>query len=236
MIDELEKEKANLQRLIDEAVNEQEYLSAHFHSEALEQVNQRLFTLRNLDDERYDQLHSLELVIENMKMRMEKEPNDRSKSILSELIAQKEKELTELKQQPKKQKTSDTNHLRDNLDQFAKGKVRGLKITLSKADDVVVEIRNTKNGTRLTMPKIKKLESEYLLTEEGLSKLAGLGFLLNEKGDRATIILTESKSALTEKVMRLISIIVFEVFYFKQLGNDAAIELINRNKRQTGKS
>jgi len=81
------------------------------------------------------------------------------------------------------------------------------------------------------MPNIKKLEAEYLLTEEQLLKMGGLGFSLNDRRDRATAILNVDKKVVTEKIMRLISIIVFEVFYFKELGNESAIEILNRRTR-----
>ena len=59
LIKALEKEKASLQQLINEAVNQQEFLSAHFHFEALMQLNTRLQTLKTLDDDLYEKKYFL---------------------------------------------------------------------------------------------------------------------------------------------------------------------------------
>ena len=232
LIKELETEKAGLLRLIDEAIKDQEFLSAHFHSEALGQINRQLQTLKNLDDELYDKKYFLEIGIENVRKRLKEETSDKFKSVLNRHIEEKEKELHRLNQIPKRQRAiNGKSHLQDYLEQFVKGKVRGLRIILSKSDNLSIEIRNSKYGTKLTMPNIKKLEAEYLLTEERLLKMGGLGFSLNDRRDKATAILDVDKKVVTEKIMRLISIIIFEVFYFKELGNESAIEILNRRTR-----
>jgi hypothetical protein len=229
LIEELEKEKEDLQRLIDEAVKEQEFLNAHFHFEALGQINSRLQTLKNLDDELYDKKYFLEIAIENARKRLNDESDDFLKSMTNRFIEEKEKELKDLNQIPKKQKTINSKSLLlDYLEQFIKGKVRGLRVILSKSDSISIEIRNSKDGTKLTMPNIKKLEAQYLLTEERLLKMKGLGFSLNNKRDKAIAILNVDRKVASEKIMRVLSIIVFEVFYFKELDNEAVIEILNK--------
>jgi hypothetical protein len=229
LIKELETEKAGLLRLIGEAVKEQEFLSAHFHTEALGQIDRQLQTLKNLDDELYDKKYCLEMGIENSRKRLIEETDDKFKSIMNRFIEEKEKELYELNQTPKRQRDiNGKRHLPDYLEQFIKGKVKGLRISLSKSGNLSIEIRNSKYGNRLIMHNIKKLEAEYLLTEERLLKMKGLGFSLNNKRDKATAILNVDRKVATEKIMRLLSIIVFEVFYFKELDNETIIEIINK--------
>ena len=229
MIEELEKEKTDLLKLIDEAVKEQEFLSAHFHFEALRQVNRQLQTLRNLDDELYDKKYFLRIGIENAKKRLIDETEEYLRRITTRSIEQREKELSELNQAPKKQKDINSkSQLRDCLELFLRKKARGLRIIFSKVDSLSIEITNSKDGIKLTMPNINKLQAKSLLTEDRLFKLKGLGFSLNDKGDKTTAILKVAKNEVTEKIMRLISIIVFEVFYFKELGREAAIEIINK--------
>lgn len=229
LIKELETEKARLLRLIDEAVKEQEYLSAHFHFVALKQINRQLQTLKNLDDELYDKKYFLEMGIENSRKQLKEETNDRFKLIINRFIEEKERELYELNQTPKKQRDINSkSHLRDYLEQFIKGKVRGLRIILSKSVNLSIEVRNSKDGTKLIITNIKKLETEYLLTEERLLKIKGLGFSPNNKRDKATTIINVDKKVATEKIMRVLSIIVFEIFYFKEFGNEAIIEILNK--------
>jgi len=67
LINALEEEKINLLRLIDSSVKDQDFLFAHFHFEALGQVNSQLQTLRNLEDELYNEKNSKLMGIENLK-------------------------------------------------------------------------------------------------------------------------------------------------------------------------
>ena len=229
LIEELEIEKAELLRLIEEALKEQEFLNAHFHFEALGQINRRLQTLKNLDDESYDKKHFLETKIENLRKRLKEETAENLKLVINRFIDEKEKELNDLNQVPKKHKTSNNKTLlRDYLEQFVRGKVSGLRIILSKTDNLLIEIRRTKVGTKLTMPNIKKIKAEYILPEERLLKLKGLGFSLNQDGDKATAMLANSKDEMADEIMRVVSLIVFEVFYFKELGKEASIEILNK--------
>lgn len=229
LIDELEAEKANLLRLIDQAVKEQEFLNAHFHSEALGQINRRLQTLKSLDDDLYDRKYLLATEIENLKKRLEVESTDQVQSMIRKFIDDKEKELSELNQVPKKHKgVNGESQLRHYLEQFVKGKIRRLRIVLSKYEKLLIELRNTKEGIKMSIPNIKKLQTVYLLTDERLSKLGGLGFSLNDHGDKAIMVLTKDKASMTEKIMQVISIIVFEIFYFKELGSEASIEILTQ--------
>ncbi len=229
LIDELEAEKANLLLLIDQAVKEQEFLNAHFHSEALGQINRRLQTLKSLDDDLYDRKYLLATEIENLKKRLEVDSTDKVQSMIRKFIDDKEKELSELNRAPKKHKgVNGESQLRHYLEQFVKGKIRSLRIVLSKNDKLLIEVKNSKEGIKMSMPNIKKLQTEYLLTDERLSKLRGLGFSLNDHGDKAMMVLTKDKASMTEKIMQVISIIVFEIFYFKELGSGASIEILAR--------
>lgn len=229
LIGELKKEKENLQRLIDEAVEESEFLSAHFHAEALEQVNARLHTLMSLDDELYDRRHFLEKGIEDLRKLVKGRPDGRVKAMVARLIAEKEKELDELAQGPKKRKDGNgKSYLRECLDQFARGKVRGLRIILSKAENIGIEVRRVRMGTKLSLTSLKRLRANYSFDGERLLKLKGLGFSLNGRGDKATVILTAGKDEIVDKTMRLVSLIVFEVFYFKELDRESTIEVLYR--------
>jgi len=224
LIKELESEKGNLLRLIDEAVKEQEFLHAHFHYKALSKVNGRLQTLRNLEDESYDRKFQIEHGIENLRKIVNAETDDFFGSMTSRQIEEMEEELRRLNQLPKKQINPNGKvHLRESLDQFVKGKIRGLRVTFSRSGDLKIEIRRTKMGVRLTIPNLNKLKDEYSIK---LKRMRGLGFLINKKGSKATAILNESKDKMTNKIMTIISLIVFEVFYFKMLDNEGTIEIL----------
>ena len=234
LIKELETEKENLLRLVDKAVQEQDFLSAHFHFEAVTKANRQLQTLKNLNDEMYDQKHLLEVGIGNLRKRLEHETDDNVKSALGRFMAEKERELIDLHQRPKQTTgKNDSNLLKNYLDSFLKKKLRGLRVVISKSNNLLIEIRRSGGGVKLTIPNIRKLEKQHLLYERQFAKLKGLGFVLNTKAEKLTMLLQNDHHELSKKIETVLSLIVFEVFYFKQLGKDACIEIVNK---QTGQN
>jgi|GEM_PF-4105600 len=226
LIKELEEEKVNLLRLIEEAVKEQEYLNAYFHSEALEQLNRQLLTVKSFDDELYVEKYDIQIGIDNLRKRLSTETSDKLKSMLVRVIAEKERELANLHQRPKEPGFKNDSHLLENyLDLLFTKKIKGLRIVISKPDNLQVEIRRTANGIKLTIPNIRKLEKKNVLSEERYIKLKGLGFTLNDRGERLMANFQNEKNSLAQKMETVLSIMVFEVFYFKEVGEGASIEV-----------
>ena len=71
-----EEEKIRLQKLIDECLVETEYLMAHYHSQALYQLNGRLQTLHNIDDKLYDEKDFRQRGINGLQKQIETESSD----------------------------------------------------------------------------------------------------------------------------------------------------------------
>lgn len=233
LITALETEKAELLRLIDEAVEEKEFLSAHFHFEALRLINKQLQTLNNLNDKLYDKKVSLTLRIENLRKQLKTEKSEHSRAKIANYITDTEKELKDLNQHPQKNRSDNNdNQLRNHLVQFVSGRISGLCIRFDKMDNLLIEIRRSKSGTKLSLLDVNKLRADYRLTDTMLLKLNGLGFSLNYKKTKMSAILNRSNGEMTNEIMKVISIIIFEVFYIKQLGSQATIEIITNKARR----
>ncbi len=229
LIQQLETERDSLQRLIDQAVKEEEYLHAHFHFEAIAQINRQLNTLKNLDDEWYEKKQMLEHTIKRLREHLELRPESKLNQTISSQIEAHEKELAQLNRIPEKEeKKNETTQLKNSLELFVKNKIRGLRIIFKNVDHLAIEIRHTSGGAKLTISDTKKLQSEYVLNEEGMLKLKAMGFLENNKGDKMTAMLLYNKSILFDKIRSVMAVIVFEVFYFRELGKEAVIEILKR--------
>ncbi|MBK9735498.1 MAG: hypothetical protein IPO92_11205 [Saprospiraceae bacterium] len=95
-----EGEKLRLQKLIDECLDEVEYLMAHYHSQALYQLNGRLQTLKNIDDKLFDQKVGRQRRIDNLQKRMETESSDYKLEYYEKELQRTKEELEKLNQIP----------------------------------------------------------------------------------------------------------------------------------------
>src|SRR5690606_41222803 len=69
----LSEERDHLQILIDQAISDHEYLSAHYHAVALEKVSLSLYKLRNIEDPLYSEKEFWKRTIELLKKYIESE-------------------------------------------------------------------------------------------------------------------------------------------------------------------
>jgi len=226
LINALEEEKVNLLRLIDSSVKDQEFLFAHFHFEALGQVNSQLETLKNLEDELYDEKNSKSMGIENLKRRLETETSDRLREYMNGMIEANQKELQRLNEIPRKNRQENSEHVLDkHIELLLKKNLRVFRIILMKNDSLILEIKRTKGTIRITLPYVNRLVKNYILFDERINKFKGLGFQLTDKGDKFIKTLTGDTDELRLKIRILLAIIVFEIFYFKEFDRDTYIEI-----------
>jgi hypothetical protein len=229
LIGVLEEEKLNLLQLIDSSVKDQEYIYAHSHFKALKQINRRLQTLKNLEDKLYDEKYFKEESIKRLKKELESDTYEGLKSMLSRMIANSEEELRKLKEKPKEAPSEDNHHIiSDHLDLVVTKKILGFRLVLNGADDLSLEIRRSNGSMKLTLPHIKKLKRNYILSRKKISKLKALGFQLPGKEEKLVLNIPLEETGLRQKISIILSVIVFEVFYFKELGGKSYIEVLRR--------
>jgi hypothetical protein len=226
LINALEEEKINLLRLIDSSVKDQDFLFAHFHFEALGQVNSQLQTLRNLEDESYDEKNSKLMGIENLKRGLEKETSDRLREYMNRMIEANQKELQRLNEIPKTHKQETGDHVLDrHIEMLLKRKLRVFQIILIKNDNLILEIKRIKGTIRITLPYVNRLIKNYILFDERINKFKGLGFQFTDKGEKLIKTLTGDTDELRLKLRTLLVIIVFEIFYFKEFDRETYIKI-----------
>ena len=226
LINALEEEKINLRRLIDSSVKDQEFLFAHFHFEALGQVNSQLQTLRNLEDELYDEKNSKLMGIENLKRGLERETSDRFREYMSRMIEANQKELQRLNEIPKTHKQESGDHVLDrHIELLLKRKLRVFRMILIKNYNLILEIKRIKGTIRITLPYVKRLIRNCILSDERINKFKGLGFQFTDKGEKLIKTLTGDTDELRSRLRTLLAIICFEIFYFKEFDRETYIEI-----------
>ena len=225
LIRELEREQADLKRLIDESVRDGEYLVAHYHSEAIGIVNRKLQTLRNLDDKNYDSKKMITMMIKRSELQLGQEYPERIKDYLKKEIEKLKLELGEL-EKCEKVRARESWILIENLDLLISRKLKGIRIVLKKSSNFALDLRRTRIGIKISIKNIKSLRRDYLIHDENLQHFFGLGFKFNEGESTLTMILiNRNKVQLLADLQMVLSKIVFEIFYFKEFEGETFIEI-----------
>ena len=132
-----EEEKLRLQKLIDECLVETEYLMAHYHSQALYQLNGRLQTLKNIDDKLFDEKDFRQRRIDGLQKRIETESSAYMKEYYVKDLERAKDELEKLNQIPKQPTLPDNETLlEETLKKLVDKKIKNLKLILKKADNL----------------------------------------------------------------------------------------------------
>ncbi len=224
LIQELEKERSDLKKLIDEAVKEGEYLIAHFHSEARGKVSRQLQTLKNLADRNHDSKRMIQRMIDHHKACLGMDYPDRFKDHLRQEIAKGEKELAELAHQPKS--SAHSTVLTQYLESLISRRIKRVKIVLQKSSNFSLAILRSRSGIKAEIVNIKSLRKTFIMHEENLPHFFALGFVMDASQNKLTLILTSrDKHLLLKELQLIISKIVFEIYYFKEFQGETFIEI-----------
>ena len=225
-----EEEKLRLQKLIDECLVETEYLMAHYHSEALYQLNGRLQTLKNIDDKLFDEKDFRQRRIDGLQKRMETESSDYMKDYYVKDLQRSKDELEKLNQIPKQPILPDNATLFDEtLKKLIDKKIKNLKLILKKADNLFLGFTYSKKTLKVTLPYVKQHIKKWILYDDNINSFKKLGFDLIENETKLTLTLTGDEEEILNKLKAILSKIVFEIFYFKEFDNESYIQFTDKS-------
>ena len=223
-----EEEKAQLQKLIDECLVETEYLMAHYHSQALYQINGRLQTLKNIDDKLFDEKDFRQRRIDSLQKRIETEDSDYMKEYYVKDLQRAKEELEKLNQISKTATHPDNETLLDEtLKKLVDKKVKNLKLILKKADNLFLSFSYSNRALKVTLPYVKQHTKKWTLHDDNIN----LGFDLTESETKLILTLTGDKEDILNRVKLILSKVVFEIFYFKEFDNESYIEFKEKASR-----
>jgi hypothetical protein len=227
-----EEEKFRLQKLIDESLVESEYLMAHYHSQALYQLNGRLQTLKNIDDKLFDEKYFIQRRIDGLQKRMGTESSDYMKDYYVKDLQRAKEELEKLNQIPKPATLpGNYNLLDETLKKLVDKKIKNLKLILKKADNLFLGFSYSKKTLKVTLPYVKQHIKKWVLYDDNISSFRNLGFNLIENETKLTLTLTGDKEDILKRLKVILSKIVFEIFYFKEFDNESYIQFTDKASR-----
>ncbi|RAV97804.1 hypothetical protein DQQ10_26900 [Pseudochryseolinea flava] len=204
MIQELEQEKANLKNLIDDAVKNGEYLTAHFHQEGIAIINKKLHTLNNLDDKNFDKKSLAEI------FGIPTQDDDT-------FSTSREKETDAL---------TESSILFEHLGELLSRKIKGINIVLKKSANLALRLSTDGAILKIEVSNVQALRKSMTITNHGLDHFIALGFTIEEGGDKLTFRQKhqDAETSLHE-IQTIISKIVFDIFYFKEFRGETFLEI-----------
>jgi hypothetical protein len=223
LINELENEKSSLSELIEIAIEEGEYLSAHFHSEALQIVSHQIWILRGLEDKQYHQKRSKTRQMESLLKSLSESSNKGLQSYYLNRLSELKKEIAELVKESNHSKQNPKTFLDEYLCKLSLGELDKIKIVLSDRDNFIIWIVTESNGVEMKIPNANRLILDYSIREENIAKLKSLGFQIQE--DTFSLKIIGERNFILEKMKQTIAILVFEVFHFSQFSGNSFVEI-----------
>ncbi len=227
-----EEEKISLQKLIDDCLLEAEYLMAHYHSEALHQLNAKLRTLNNIDDKLYDEKYFRFRKINGLEKLMETDSSDYMNEYYITELRQAREALAKLNQTPKQVTIPENLTLFDEtLKKLVEKKIKNLKLILKKVDNLFLGFSYSKKLLKVTLPYVKSHTKKWKLSDDNINAFKKLGFALTENETKLTLTLTGDTEEILKRLNIILSKIIFEVFYFKEFDNVSYIQFTDKASR-----
>ncbi|HJR99396.1 MAG TPA: hypothetical protein VJ780_00560 [Flavobacterium sp.] len=227
-----EDEKVQLQKLIDECLVETEYLMAHYHSQALYQLNGRLQTLHNIDDKLYDEKYFRQRGINGLQKQIDAENSEYMKEYLENRLQREKEELEKLNQIPK-QATLPYNEtlLDETIKKMIDKKIKNLKLILKKTDNLLLSFSYSNKILKVSLPYVKQHTKKWILYDDNINSFKNLGFDLVQNETKLVLTITGDKEEILYRMKIILSKIVFEIFYFKEFDNESYIQFTDNASR-----
>ena len=229
IIDHLEAEKKELLSLIEQAVNDKEFLNVHYHTEALKQISERIDILRGLNDNSYHKKKSLLDKITHLnQMLLSGEFSDQKfQTHLKEMILRAEVELSSLDATTYDLPKTYSTQVSNMVEQLQLKKIKGFRIILSVEPHLSIELKRSKGNISITIGNLRKLVGDGILDEEeDFPKLKSLGYELFQNSRKMTASIALAQSGVCKDVMTVLSKTILEVFRFSNGNKASFIEIL----------
>jgi hypothetical protein len=229
LVDYYEEEKKRLLEIINGYTNEFEYEFAHFHAQALFQVNAKLQTLYSLQDRKHDEKRMKQNNIRNLEERIKEETSAYLKRVLLKKMEQKKLELEKLTQvsEPVNENNTVFNETLNNL---LETKITGFTLFLSQEDRFQLDFTYKANVLKAVFPYVKQHIKTSMLSDEAILVLHSLGFVYNCNNCRLLLFITGDKSIIKYELEWRLAKIVFDLFNFSSFEGKSCISVKDKTR------
>jgi len=225
-----EEEKKHLHNQIEDCLKEWEYEFAHYHSQALYQVNARLNTLYSLQDRKHGEKVLKKVIISNLEDKFQSESDGYMLEYLSQRLTKEKELLNELNLVCDPVKDPYGNTFDETLDLLLEKRIKQFLLHFDQDEKFLIEFSYKARILKASIPFIKSHLGNMLLTEENLTVLEKMGFEYNNNSSRLTLCLQGSRESITYEIKWRLAKIVFELFHFDSFVGKSYIEIKGRTK------
>jgi hypothetical protein len=223
LIEQYEIEKNNLDLLIQECLLELDYLGAHYHLQAMQEVNFKLQTLQNLKDPFFDSKDHLE-TMKSFFQRSMPDPNARMNDYYRDQINDLEKKIFDLNNK-KITVRLDGQEFDDAIYDIIEGKINGFRFHLIKEQNLYLDFHlKDKKTLIISFTPMDYLIGKFVLSDSTLHTLKVIGFDLSVENNRLQYVYDVKTFRNSIFLKTLVSRIVFDAWYYKEFDNPASIE------------
>lgn len=230
LISLLSEERDRLQILIDQAISDHEYLSAHYHAEALEKVSLSLYKLRNIEDPLYSEKEFWKRTIELLKKDIASEGSSDMLEYYESSILNAREELEKLNQEVSQPSHNESSLFAAVLEQLLNKKVKNLKLFLNKTDKFYYSISYANKAVKVSMPGINALLNKRIISLYDLGKLRKIGFEYTLNETKLTLTINGKKEEILKQLNHLFAKIVFEVFQSSDFKEAAYLQFVDKTQ------
>jgi hypothetical protein len=225
-----EEEKKRLLQSINDYTKEWEYEYAHFHAQAVFQVNGKLQTLYSLQDRRHQEKSMKQNSLRYLEERIQAETSGYMQEGLLKILEQKKKELEKLNQ-VSEPVNDDSSVFGKVLNSLLERKIEGFTLFLSQEDNLQFDFAYKTNVLKVVLPYVKRHLKTEMLSDENVSVLQDIGFAYNSNMSRLLLFLTGDKNIITHEMKWRLAKIVFELFHFSSLEGKSCISMREKARR-----
>lgn len=224
LIELLEAESLKLENAIKECVEDSEYKQAHYHNKALNKVSLQLQTLKNLSDPLYERKRMLERT-KIMYSRYTTDPKfaEMGKHLLQEL-KKEEGELDLEKVQPEQ---PDSQEIDEAIFELVEQRIKGFRFNLYSESNLYLHFELIDDIIEISFTPFKELTNEHVLYKREKKALKALGFTYSTGKEYMYYNYNVNGFKDAIELKTLLSRIVFDVFFYKNLDSPATIELFS---------
>jgi len=232
IIETLTAEKIALEEAVENAVSEFDYLIAHYHHEALIELDNKLRVLRSFKDPLHQQKAELKrrkifLSKRDMPPGVHQEAWELMSAKWNERFKNEEQAIEELEQSANRYFT-DNQLIDDALFNLYEGIYKGFNISIDERDEFVLKFENTSGQLLISTEKdIVRYEPNYIIDNRISAHLQGLGFMFDyDKGEYVyKYNFTYFKDATPIKI--LLSRLIFDLYKLYDINQNCTLVYYN---------
>ncbi len=208
-----EEEENNLKKLISDSIEEEEFLSAKYHTTALRIVRKKLFKLNCLNEAGYQEKYHSEMKLSNLYKMLASDKNQEYKDWLIKDIELAKEKLNQLNQNKVIKESSESSNLtRETIADLLSNKIRSFSLIVDNKTNLRFQFKKKGKVLKITIPGIKKIVPDYIEYDHYALQFTKHGFIYSMNRMILTLNIESNHQYFADSLMKILSQLCIEIF------------------------